>query len=191
MQLLKEMINSYGEVCEGNVLKVGNFFNQQIDITLMSEMGKEFKKRFDNCGVTKVLTIEASGIAFACMTAQYFNVPMVFAKKSASLNSDDDAYTADITSFTRGRKYTITLPKAYLGSEDTVLIVDDFLATGSALFGLIDIVNASGAKIAGIGIGIEKAFQDGGKKVRAMGIRVEALAKIKSMTPGVGVEFCD
>lgn len=191
MQLLKDMIKTRGEVCEGNVLKVGDFFNQQIDITLASKMGEELKKLFDNCGVTKVLTIEASGIPMACMTAQSFNVPMVFAKKTESLNVSGDVYTAKVVSYTRGKSYTINVPAAYITSEDTVLIVDDFLATGNALMGLIGIVNAAGAKIAGVGIGIEKAFQDGGDKVRNLGIRVEALAKIKSMDPEHGVVFCD
>ncbi len=191
MQLLKDMINSYGEVCNGGVLKVGSFFNHQIDITLMSKMGEEFYNRFRNCGVTKVLTIEASGIAFACVTAQFFAVPMVFAKKGQSSNASDDAYTAEVVSFTRGKTYTISVPRQYLTADDTVLIVDDFLATGNALLGLIDIVRASGAKVAGVGIGIEKAFQDGGKIVRNMGVRVESLAKICSMSPEEGVTFCD
>ena len=191
MRLLEEMIKTRGEVCDGNILKVGDFFNQQVDVALVSEMGKELKKLYDNCGVTKVLTIEASGIPMACMTAQFFDVPMVFAKKTESLNTSGSVYTARVVSYTRGKSYTISVPTAYITADDTVLIVDDFLATGNALMGLIGIVNAAGAKIAGVGIGIEKAFQDGGSKVRNLGIRVESLAKIKSMDPKTGVVFCD
>ena len=191
MQLLKDMIISNGEVCEGNVLKVGSFFNQQIDITLASKMGEEFKRLFDNCGVTKILTIEASGIVMACTTAQSFNVPMVFAKKTQANNNSGEVYTANVVSYTRGKTYTITVPCSFITPKDNILIIDDFLATGDALLGLIGIVNAAGAKVVGVGIGIEKAFQGGGDKVRSMGIRVESLAKIEKMSVEDGVIFCD
>lgn len=190
LQLLEDMILKYGQVCDGDVLKVGFFFNQQIDMNLASEIGKELKQRFENCGVTKVLTIEASGIVMAYATAQAIGVPMVFAKKTQSNNDFGDVYTANVVSYTRGKSYSITVPCAYLSPDDKVLIVDDFLATGNALLGLIGIVNAAGAKVVGVGIGIEKAYQGGGKDIRALGIRIESLAKIAEMSPEKGVIFC-
>lgn len=191
MQLLKDMILEYGKVCDGDVLKVGSFFNQQIDIGLALKMGEELKKRFENCAITKVLTIEASGIAMAFATAQALNVPMVFAKKTQANNNLDEVYTANVVSYTRGKSYTITVPCSFLSVDDRVLIVDDFLATGNALLGLIGIINAAGAKVAGVGIGIEKAYQGGGKDIRALGIRIESLAKIAEMSSEHGVKFCD
>ena len=191
MQLLKDMILEYGKVCDGDVLKVGSFFNQQIDIGLALKMGEELKNRFENCGVTKVLTIEASGIVMAFAAAQALGVPMVFAKKTQSNNVLGDVYTANVVSFTRSKSYTITVPCSYLTADDRVLIVDDFLATGNALLGLIGIINAAGAKVAGVGIGIEKAYQGGGKDIRALGIRIESLAKIAEMSPEKGIVFCD
>lgn len=191
MQLLKDMIKTRGEVLDGGILKVGSFFNQQIDMDLAREMGVEFAKRFKDCGVTKVLTIEASGIVMAYSAAQAMNVPMVFAKKGQSLNANGDVYSSNVVSFTRGKTYTIQIPCEYLSSDDVVLIVDDFLAMGNALLGLIGIVNAAGATVAGVGIGIEKAFQNGGDKIRGLGVRVESLARIQSMNPEEGVIFCD
>ena len=182
MQLLKDRILQDGLVKPGNVLKVDSFLNHQMDIALINEMGKEFNQRFCDEPITKILTIEASGIGIACLTAQYFNVPVVFAKKSQSINLDGESYVTKVESFTHKRVYDVILSKKYLTKDDHVLIIDDFLANGCALLGLIDIVNTAGATLAGAGIVIEKGFQDGGKIVRGKGIRVESLAIIKEMT---------
>lgn len=189
MQLLEDMIVRHGKICEGDILRVGSFFNQQMDISLIMEMGKEFYRLFKDCHVSKILTIEASGIAIACTTAQSFNVPLVFAKKSSSANALGDAYTAEVRSYTRGSVFSVTLPKEYLSKDDNVLIIDDFLATGSAALGLVEIVRAAGASVAGIGIGIEKSYQEGAKKLRDTGCRVESLARIASMDIDKGFTF--
>jgi len=191
MKLFEDMIKSRGVVCEGDVLKVGSFFNQQVDIDLAVKIGEEFKRLFNDCGVTKILTIEASGIVMACTTAQFFNCPMVFAKKSNALNSTGGVYSAPVRSFTRGNTYNVTLPEEYLAKGEKVLLVDDFLATGSALFGLIEICRQAEAEIVGIGVGVEKAFQDGGRLLREQGYHVEALARVASMSVKDGVTFCD
>lgn len=182
MKLLKERILKDGSVKPGNVLKVDSFLNHQMDIQLINEIGKEFKRRFDGKPITKILTIEASGIGIACIAAQYFNVPVVFAKKAQSINLDGDVYLTSVESFTHKKVYNVILSKKYLGPEDHVLLIDDFLANGCALLGLIDIVNESGATLEGAGIVIEKGFQAGGQKIRDMGIQLESLAIIESMS---------
>lgn len=190
MKLLEEKIKSDGIVLSGDVLKVDSFLNHQIDVGVLSEMGKELKRLYANDEITKILTIEASGIGIACIAALYFNVPVVFAKKSKSSNIGDDFYTAKAFSFTHGNTNDIIVSKKYLSAEDNVLIIDDFLANGSALEALIDICKKSGAHIAGAGIAVEKHFQGGGDKLRAEGYRIESLAKIESMSPKTGVTFC-
>lgn len=191
MELLKQRIRKDGTVKGSDVLKVDSFLNHQMDITLFEGIGREFLRRFDNCGVNKILTIEASGIGIACITAQFFHCPVVFAKKSQTKNIAGDLYTTKVTSFTHGRVYNVIVSQKFLGPEDTVLIIDDFLANGAALDGLIDLVEQSGARLAGAGIVIEKAFQPGGDRIRARGVKVESLARIKSMNEETGVEFVD
>lgn len=182
MQLLKDRILKDGIVKPGNILKVDSFLNHQMDIALINEIGKEFRSRFSDCPVTKILTIEASGIGIACITAQYFNVPVIFAKKAQSLNLDGEMYTTKVESFTHKKVYDVILSKKFLRPEDHVLLIDDFLANGCALLGLIDIVKKSGATLEGAGIVIEKGFQNGGKQIRDMDIRLESLAVIDSMS---------
>ncbi len=183
MQLLKERILKDGTIKPGNVLKVDSFLNHQIDIQLLNEIGKEFKRRFADCPITKILTIEASGIGIACIVAQYFdNVPVVFAKKTQSINLDGEMYCTKIESFTHKKVYDVILAKKFLTAEDHVLVIDDFLANGCAMLGLLDIVKKSGATLEGAGIVIEKGFQQGGKLIRDMGVRLESLAIIDSMT---------
>lgn len=190
MELLKEKIRKDGVVKEGNVLKVDSFLNHRIDISLYREIGKEFRRRFDGLGINKILTIEASGIGIACITAEYFDdCPVVFAKKTESMNLDGELYTTKVTSFTKGRVYDVIVSKKFIGEGDKVLIIDDFLANGCALLGLIDLVEKSGAEIVGAGIVIEKGFQDGGKIIREKGIRLESLAIVESMDVNNGIEF--
>ena len=184
MKLLEERIKKDGIVKPGNVLKVDNFLNHQMDIALFNEMGKEFKRLFADCKVNKILTIEASGIGIACIVAQYFDVPVVFAKKAQSINIDGDVYSTKIQSFTHQRVYDVIVSKKYLNTEDHILIIDDFLANGCALEGLIDLVQSAGATVEGIGIAIEKGFQQGGKLIRDRGIRLESLAIVDSMEGG-------
>ena len=186
MELLEERIRKDGIVKAGNVLKVDSFLNHQIDIGLMNEIGKEFKRIFSDVEITKILTVEASGIAIAAIVAQYFNVPVVFAKKSQSINIDGSVYCSKIESFTHKRVYDVIVSKKYLSADDKILIVDDFLANGCAADGLIDIINESGATLQGVGIIIEKGFQDGGKRLRERGIRVESLAIVDSMDDTTG-----
>jgi xanthine phosphoribosyltransferase len=181
MELLKERIRRDGRIKDGHIIKVDSFLNHQIDTGLLDEIGKEFKRLFGNENITKVITIEASGIAMACSTAQYFGVPVVFAKKSASKNIDGDVYTTTITSYTRGIDYTVMLEKRFLHSDDRILIIDDILATGKAQFGLLDISAQAGAIVCGIGVVIEKGFQGGGDKLRAAGYNLQSLAIIQSM----------
>jgi len=183
LELLKERIRKDGKLREGNVLKVDKFLNHQMDISLINEIGKEFKRRFSDCEITKILTVEASGIGIACIAAQYFNVPVVFAKKNKSKNIAGDVYSCKIESFTHGRIYDVIVAKEYLTKDDNVLIIDDFLANGSALLGLINIVKSSGASLCGAGIVIEKGFQIGGDIIRSMGVRLESLAIVESMDP--------
>ncbi len=191
MELLKERIRRDGTVKGTDVLKVDSFLNHQMDVALFEAMGREFLRRFADCGVNKILTIEASGIGIACVTAQSFHCPVVFAKKSQTKNIAGEVYSTRVESFTHGRVYDVIVSKKFLGPEDTVLIIDDFLANGAALEGLIDLVNQAGARLAGAGVAIEKAFQPGGDRLRAKGIRVEALARVKSMSEEHGVEFVD
>ena len=186
MKLLEERIRKDGIVKPGNVLKVDSFLNHQMDITLINEIGKEFKRRFSDCPITKILTIEASGIGIACVAAQHFHVPVVFAKKSQSVNIDGEVYSTKIESFTHKRVYDVIVSKKFLHPEDHILIIDDFLANGCALEGLIDIVNKAGASVEGVGIAVEKGFQKGGDLIRSKGIRVESLAIVESMDDKTG-----
>ena len=181
MNFLEERILRDGVVKEGNVLKVDSFLNHQMDVALIDEIGKELYRRFGDRGVTKILTIEASGIALAFAAARYFNVPFVFAKKSKSVNIDGDVYAADVDSFTHKCTNRVIVSKKFLHAGERVLIVDDFLANGCALQGLISIVEAAGAEVAGIGIAVEKGFQQGGDLIRAKGYRLESLAIVESM----------
>lgn len=181
MNFLEERIAKDGIVKEGNVLKVDSFLNHQIDIELYNQMALEWKKRFEGKNINKILTIEASGIGIACIAAQHFNVPVVFAKKSKSLNLDGDIYVAEVESFTHKNKNNILVSKKFINEDDRVLIIDDFLANGCALQGLLQIVNAAGAKVEGIGIAVEKGFQPGGKMIRNFGYQLESLAIIESM----------
>ena len=191
MELLKERIRKDGVVRGTDVLKVDSFLNHQMDIGLINEIGKEFKRLFDGCGVNKILTIEASGIGIACITAQYFNCPVLFAKKSQTKNIAGEVYRTQVQSFTHGRLYDVFLAKQFLGPEDRVLIIDDFMANGAAMEGLLDLVQQSGATVVGAGICIEKAFQPGGDMLRAKGVRVESLARVQSMNEETGVQFVD
>ena len=190
MKLLEERIRRDGKIYEGGVLKVDSFLNHQIDVKLYQEIGKEFFRLFGDCGVTKILTIEASGIGIACVTAEFFNVPVIFAKKSKTKNIAGDVYSSKVESFTHGKVYDIIVSKEFLKPGERVLLIDDFLANGSALEGLIKLVEDAGATVVGAGICVEKAFQPGGELIRGMGIRVESLARVKSMSVEGGVEFC-
>lgn len=189
MKLLEDRIRKDGKIKGGDVLKVDSFLNHQMDIALFGEMGKEFHRLFGSEGVTKILTIESSGIGIACVAAQYFGVPVLFAKKNQTKNIAGDVYTSRVESFTHGRVYEIRVAKEFLRPEDRVLIIDDFLANGSALLGLIQLVKAAGACLVGAGIAVEKGFQPGGDLVRATGVRVESLAIIESMDEDTGVVF--
>lgn len=184
MELLKQRIIKDGKVIGNDILKVDSFLNHQMDVQLFNEMGKEFFRLFASKNITKILTIEASGIGIACIAAQYFNVPVVFAKKQEAKNLDQEAYLSEVFSFTKGKTYTIRVSKNYISSEDTVLIIDDFLANGKAALGLAEIVSQAGAKLGGIGMAIEKGFQNGGKLLREKGIEVQSLAIVKSMQDG-------
>ena len=181
MKLLEERIRKEGKIKEGNVLKVDRFLNHQMDIPLFEEIGKEFYRRFSDAGVNKILTIEASGIGIACITAQYFHVPVVFAKKTQTKNIAGDVFTTKVESFTHGRIYDIIVSKEFLSPDDRVLLIDDFLANGKALEGLASLVKDSGAELVGAGIVIEKGFQVGGDLLRNQGIRLESLAIVESM----------
>jgi len=181
MNFLEERIARDGVVKEGNVLKVDSFLNHQMDIALFDQMGAEFKRRFRDKSITKILTIEASGIGIAAVAAMHFKVPVVFAKKAKSINLDGDMYTAEVESFTHKNKNTVIVSKKYLLPEDRVLIIDDFLANGCALQGLIQIVQASGATVEGIGIAVEKGFQQGGRMIRNLGYQLESLAIVEAM----------
>ena len=186
MQLLQDRIRKDGKIKEGNVLKVDSFLNHQMDIQLFEEIGKEFKRRFEGEKINKILTIEASGIGIACVGAQSFGVPVVFAKKNQTKNIAGDVYTTKVESFTHGRVYDIIVAKEFLGKGDRVLLIDDFLANGMALEGLAELVQLSGAELVGAGIVIEKGFQQGGDLLRSQGIRIESLAIIDSMNEKTG-----
>ena len=186
MNFLEERIIKDGIVKEGNVLKVDSFLNHQMDITLFDEMGAEFKKRFEGKYINKILTVEASGIGIACVVAMHFNVPVVFAKKSKSINIEGDMYIAEVESFTHKCKNQVIVSKKFLNEDDHVLIIDDFLANGCALQGLISIVNQAGGTVEGIGIAIEKGFQVGGQIIRNLGYQLESLAIVDSMDATTG-----
>ena len=186
MNFLEERIMKDGIVKAGNVLKVDSFLNHQMDIQLMEEIGREFKRRFADKPVTKVLTIEASGIGIAAFVAKEFGVPMVFAKKSKSINLDGDMYVAEVESFTHRNKNTVIVSKRFLCAGEHVLIIDDFLANGCALQGLISIAESAGATVEGCGIVIEKGFQEGGQRIRNLGYRLESLASVESLDPEKG-----
>lgn len=181
MNFLEERIAKDGIVKEGNVLKVDSFLNHQMDVELLDEIGAEFKRRFEGIEITKILTIEASGIGIACFAAKHFGVPMVFAKKSKSVNIDGDVLVAEVESFTHKNKNNVIVSKRFLSEDDKVLIIDDFLANGCALQGLISITESAGATVAGIGIAIEKGFQIGGRVIRNLGYKLESLAIVDAM----------
>lgn len=186
MQLLKDRIRKDGKIKEGNVLKVDSFLNHQMDVKLFQEIGKEFKRRFADEEITKILTIEASGIGIACVAAEVFDVPVVFAKKTQTKNIAGDVYTTKVESFTHGRVYDIIVSKEFLGKGDKVLLIDDFLANGKALEGLAELVTKSGAELVGAGVVIEKGFQVGGDITRSKGIHLESLAIVESMDEKTG-----
>ena len=189
MHLLEQRIRRDGKIGEGDVLKVDSFLNHQIDVGFLCELGKEFHRLFADCDVNKILTIEASGIGIACLTAQFFDCPVVFAKKTKTNNIYSDVYTSKVESYTHKKTYDIVVSKEFLHSGDRVLIIDDFLAKGSAINALADLIEAAGAHIVGAGIVIEKSYQSGAELVRRRGIRLESLARIKSMSVEDGVEF--
>lgn len=186
MNFLEERIIKDGIVKEGNVLKVDSLLNHQMDISLFEQMGEEFKRRFADKTINKILTIEASGIGIACVVAKYFNVPVVFAKKSKSINIEGEMYIAEVESFTHKCRNQVIVSKKFLNSDDKVLIIDDFLANGCALQGLISIVNEAGGTVEGIGIAIEKGFQSGGRIIRNLGYQLESLAIVESMDAANG-----
>ncbi len=186
MKALEERIRRDGVVKAGNVLKVDSFLNHQMDIDLFNEMGKEWARLFADRPITKILTVEASGIGIACVAAQHFHVPVVFAKKTQSLNIDGEVYSTKIESFTHKRVYDVIVSKKFIKPEDHILIIDDFLANGCALEGLLEIVREAGATAEGIGIAVEKGFQKGGDLIRAKGIRLESLAIVESMDAETG-----
>ena len=190
MKLLKDRIKAEVTVVGDGVLKVDHFLNHQLDIAFLQEIGREFYDRFKDEPITKILTVEASGIAIAVATAMFFQVPVVFAKKSASRNLDKDTYTSEVFSFTRNTRYLMKVSRRYLHSQDHVLIIDDFLANGQAVQGLIDIIHQAGASLAGVGIIIEKGFQEGGRRLREQGIEITSLAIIEAMDEG-HIEFRD
>ena len=182
MKLLEEKIRNEGRIIDGRIVKVDGFLNHRLDVAFLDKIAEEFYNRFKGLGVNKIMTIESSGIAIAVLTARYFGAPVVFSKKHKSDNISDDFYSARVTSYTHNNTYTAIISKEYLSSNDKVLIVDDFLAQGEALRGMISMCSQAGAQVIGAGIAIEKAFQPGGEQIRAMGVRVESLARIKSMT---------
>ena len=184
MKLLEERMCSEGVVRNDDILKVDSFLNHQMDVSLFREMAREWKRRFAGAEVTKILTIEASGIGLACIAAEEFGCRAVFAKKTAGSNMDAEVYSTKITSFTKGKVYDVVVSKRFLKPEDRVLILDDFLANGCALLGLMDLVKQAGATLVGCGIAIEKGFQDGGRSIRKMGVQLESLAIIDSMEGG-------
>lgn len=190
MELLEQKIRKEGKIYSGDVLKVDHFLNHQMDVDFLCQLGKEFYQRFSDCGVNKILTIEASGIGIACLTAQFFHCPVLFAKKAKSSNLSDKLWISQAHSYTHNTDHKIYVSKSYLTENDRVLIIDDFLANGSALNALIDLCKQAGAEVAGAGIVIEKAYQNGGDMIRSTGVRVESLARIRSMDPEKGFTFC-
>ena len=187
MELLKERIRRDGKVKGTDVLKVDSFLNHQMDIKLFAEIGREFKRRFADCQINKILTIEASGIGIACVAAQHFgNVPVVFAKKAQSINLDGDQYVTSVYSFTKQKEFPVIVSKKYLNAGEHVLLIDDFLANGKALHGLIGLCREAGASVTGIGIAVEKGFQGGGDALRAEGYDIDSLAIVDAMDPATG-----
>ena len=189
MKFLEDRIMQDGQMRPGNILKVDAFLNHQLDVDLLDKIGQEFYRIYKDDGINKILTIEASGIAIACMTARYFNVPVVFAKKAKSKNLDGEVYTSRVHSFTCGKEYNITRSKKFLSPSDKVLIVDDFLAVGKAMQGLLDVCSQAGATVGGIGIAIEKGFQPGGENLRAAGYKLTSLAIVDGIDEQGGVQF--
>ena len=190
IELLEQRILAEGEVKSSEILKVDRFLNHQMDPKLFLAMAEEWKRLFDGCGVNKLVTIEASGIGIAAVAGLVFGCPVVFAKKTKSRNVSDDAYTTVVHSFTHGNDNTIRISREYLSARDRVLVIDDFLANGAALDGLITLIESAGATVVGAGIAVEKAFQPGGARIRARGYRVESLARVQSMDPETGIVFC-
>lgn len=186
MKILEGRIRKDGVVKPGNVLKVDSFLNHRMDVGLFREMGKEWKRLFADCPINKILTIEASGIGIACIVAEQFDVPVVFAKKSQSINLDGEMYSTKIESFTHKKTYDVIVSKKFLSADDHVLVIDDFLANGCAINGLIELIDEAGATLEGVGIAIEKGFQQGGKVIRDKGIRLESLAIVESMNDETG-----
>ena len=186
MKILEDRIRKDGVVKPGNVLKVDSFLNHRMDVGLFREMGKEWKRLFADCPINKILTIEASGIGIACIVADQFDVPVVFAKKSQSINLDGEMYSTKIESFTHKKTYDVIVSKKFLSADDHVLVIDDFLANGCAINGLIELIDEAGATLEGVGIAIEKGFQQGGKVIRDKGIRLESLAIVESMNDETG-----
>lgn len=184
MELLKEKMINEKSVKEGNIIKVDNFLNHQIDVDILNEIGKEFKRRFDGSKIDKILTIEASGIAIAVIAAQYFNVPVVFAKKTLSRNLDKETYETMVYSYTKDKEYAVRVSKRYLNEGENILILDDFMAEGKASEGLIDLVHQAGGNVAGVGIVIEKGFQNGGKRTRDKGVNLQSLVIVDSIVDG-------
>lgn len=191
MRLLEDRIRADGVIRAGDVLKVDSFLNHQIDVGFVSGLGREFYNLYRDCGVNKILTIEASGIGIACLTAQFFACPVVFAKKAKTRNISSDVFSAEAVSYTHGGTSTVVVSKEFLSPDDRLLIIDDFLANGAALSALVSIAEQAGAAVAGAGIVIEKAYQPGGAMLRARGLRIESLAKIKSMDEKDGFTFCE
>lgn len=189
MKLLKDRILKDGKILPGNVLKVDSFLNHQIDVNLLAACADEWYERFKDCGINKIMTVEASGIGIACITAQRFNVPVLFAKKSKSSNIGNDFYSTKVVSFTHGRSYDVIASKSYINANDRFLLIDDFLANGSALRAMTELVKLGGATVVGAGIAIEKAYQNGGEELRKSGLRIESLAKIASMSEDGNIEF--
>lgn len=191
MKLLEERIRKDGEVLPGNVIKVDSFLNHQIDTELISKCGEEWYEMFKDAGVTKILTIDGSGIGIACLVARHFNVPVLFAKKSGATNKvGDDFYSTTVVSFTHGHEYNVVAKKKFISKDDRILIIDDFLANGSAMRALISLVKVAGATVVGCGAAIEKVYQGGGEYIRRLGYRVESLAKISSLSDDGNIEFC-
>lgn len=190
MELLEQTICKEGKILDGDILKVDGFLNHRMDVDLLCKLGEEFYRLYADCGVNKILTIEASGIGIACLTAQFFHCPVLFAKKSKSSNIGRDLWASRLHSYTHNSDHDVIVSKRYLNEEDRVLIIDDFLANGSALNALVDLCHKAGATVVGAGIAIEKAYQGGGEMIRSMGVRVESLARIASMSVEEGIRFC-
>jgi len=190
MKLLEDRIIKDGKILPGEVLKVDSFLNHQIDVALISECGKEWYRLFKDEGITKILTIEASGIGIACLTAQYFGVPVVFAKKSKSAGVAPEFLATKVVSYTHGQTYNVLVSKKYISADDKILVIDDFLANGSALKALITLAEKAGATVVGAGVAVEKVFQNGGNDIRARGYRIESLARISSISIDDGIKFC-